>query len=76
METTMLSKAGALVGEVMNGVDQALPGVAKTSVTTFDTLFWNADGTLTSVAVLIIGAIVVGCAFGLWKLLKRRASRI
>lgn len=76
METTTLSKAGALVGEVMNGVDQALPGVAKTSVTTFDTLFWNADGTLTSVAVLIIGAIVVGCSFGLWKLLKRRASRI
>lgn len=76
METTTLSKAGALVGEVMNGVDQALPGVAKTSVTTFDTLFWNADGTLTSVAVLIIGAIVVGCAFGLWKFLKRRASRI
>ena len=69
METTTLSKAGALVGEVMNGVDQALPGVAKTSVSTFDTLFWNADGTLTSVAVLIIGAIVVGCAFGLWKLL-------
>lgn len=76
METTTLSKAGALVGEVMNGVDQALPGVAKTSVTTFDTLFWNADGTLTSVAVLVIGAIVVGCAFGFWKFLKRRASRI
>lgn len=76
METSTMSKAGVLIGEVMNGVDQALPGVAKTSVTTFDTLFWNTDGTLTSVAVLIIVAVVAGCAFGLWKFLKKRASRI
>ena len=76
METSTMSKAGVLIGEVMNGVDQALPGVAKTSVTTFDTLFWNTVGTLTSVAVLIIVAVVAGCAFGLWKFLKKRANRI
>ena len=76
MDESTVSKAGALVGEVMDGIDVALPGEAKTSVTTFDTLFWSADGSLTSVGVLIIAGIVIGAAFGLWKLLKKRASRI
>lgn len=62
-ETTVGSKVGQIIGEVMDGVDQVLPGVAKTSVTTIDTLFWTADGKLTTLALLLIDGDVAG----IWK---------
>lgn len=75
-ETTVGSKVGQIIGEVMDGVDQVLPGVAKTSVTTVDTLFWGADGKLTTLALLLIVSVVVGLGFGLWKMLKKRANSL
>lgn len=62
-ETTVGSKVGQIIGEVMDGVDQVLPDVAKTSVTTIDTLFWTADGKLTTLALLLIDGDVAG----IWK---------
>ena len=59
-ETTVGSKVGQIIGDVMDDVDQVLPGVAKTSVTTLDTLFWNADGKLTTLALLLIDGDVAG----------------
>lgn len=75
-ETTVGSKVGQIIGEVMDGVDQVLPGVAKTSVTTVDTLFWTADGKLTTLALLLIVGVVIGLGVGLWKMLKKKANSL
>lgn len=63
-----------ILGEVGDGINNFVPSVAKTAVSTFDIIFINPDtGEMSILGVLIICAIVLGVGFGIWKWVKSRA---